>query len=139
MNIDISWYERACDNFARRSPTWAAEVDKYIPRHGFMIRAILRNGDCVDYDDRTETYRYITKGAVVNPDDISDDDCREVFARNLSDIMRVRGIVQGALSERTGISQVMISKYLSRKSTPTLTTLKKIAHALNCSVEELIY
>ena len=114
MKIDVSWYERACCNFAKRSPMWADEVVKYVPQHGFIIRAILKSGDYVDYDDRSETFRYIKKDTVAKPDDITDENCREAFSRNLSDIMRVRGLVQNVLSERTGISQVMISKYLSK-------------------------
>lgn len=138
MKLDSSYFEEICDNFARRCPTWIDDVVKCVPRHGSMIRAVLKNGDYIDYDDRTGSYRYVTNDRSVGPDDVTDEDCRDIFATNLVDLMRTVGVNQAILAERSGLSQVMISKYIKRKATPSFTNVKKIAHALNCSIYELI-
>jgi len=43
------------------------------------------------------------------------------------------------IARKTGLSRVAISNILNKKQTnPKLETLKRIADAVNCSVEELI-
>ena len=82
-----------------------------------------------------------TKRATVidlNTRTITDEECRDAFAYNLSDIMKTRGFGQAALAEKTGLSKAMISKYINKQSTPTLTNLMKIAYALDCEPEELM-
>jgi DNA-binding Xre family transcriptional regulator len=117
---------------------WGKESYKYIPRHGYIIRVFLNNGDYVDYDDRAGTFRYITKDSEHSTCEITDEDCREIFSRNLSELMRAQGIGRSTLSDRTGLSQVMLSKYMTKKATPSLPNIKKIARVLNCGLEELL-
>lgn len=138
MAIDVKYYEDVYNNFARQCPMWAEDAVRCVPRHEHMIRVFLRNGDYIDYDERTGTFRYRSKGTIIETDDMTEEDSRELFSRNLLDIMRIRGIGQMILAERSGLSQVMISKYISKKATPSWINVKKIARALNCSIDELI-
>jgi len=55
----------------------------------------------------------------------------------LNEKILVNCISQEELSERTGISQVMISKYLNAKATPSFYRIEQIARVLKCSVSEL--
>lgn len=138
MELDTSYFTEAADEFELRCPMWAEQAYKYIPKHNHIIRVLLRNGDCVDYNNREGTFRYIVKDKIPNSDDLTDESCRSAFALNLSEIMMVRGISQSVLAERTGISQGMISNYLKEKSTPTMPNIKKIARVLQCSPYELM-
>ena len=137
MNLNVNYYEQIFERFKRMCPTWGAEATHYVPKYDNMIRVYLRNGDCVDYNDRSGSFRYITKDRLAMRDDITDEDCREIFSRNLYDLIHSSGINQEILSERTGISTSTISKYIKKKATPTMTSIKKIAHAMKCSVDEL--
>lgn len=138
MEIDVSYYQQICDNFIKHCPMWAGEVRRCVPRHDHMIRVYLNNGDHVDYDNRSGTYRYNEVGSTTNTDAVTEESCRKIFAANLSDIMSIRGIGQDILSKRTGLSQGMISNYKRGRSIPSLTNAQKIANALSCELEELI-
>lgn len=138
MKLDIKPYERAIEEFARQCPMWYAEAINFTPKHNHMIRVYLKNGDCVDFNFVTAMYRYIDKSRVPSPGDISDEASRQIFSVNLVEQMQVMNISQTELSKLTGISQAMINKYYKGQSTPTVTNVKKIAHALHCSPYELM-
>ena len=140
MELNSKYYEEMFECFLEQCPMWANEAVSYRPKHMHAIRVILRSGDSVDYNYKTGSYQYHQAGYLssVTPDDVTDDNCREIFATNLSEFMHTRGIGQAVLSERTGLSSAMISKYLNRKSTPSITNLKKIARALDCHFDELL-
>ncbi len=58
------------------------------------------------------------------------------FAYRLRTIMCHRFVTQEELAERIGTSQVMISRYVSGKSIPSLSVARKIAKALRCSLDD---
>lgn len=59
--------------------------------------------------------------------------------RRLRRMMRRRQITEGELADLTGISQVMISRYVTGRSAPSFFNISKIAKALECSTDELKY
>lgn len=138
MEFKTDYYEEIFASFLQQSPFKEEDVDTYRPKHIHAIRVTLRNGDQVDYSIRTKSYRPVPQLVIATPDDITDDICREVFAANLQEAMVTRGIGQAVLAERTGLSSACISKYLHKKSTPSITQLEKIAHALGCDRYELL-
>lgn len=140
MEMNTRYYQEIVERFEERCPDWAKNAARWTPKHTHAIRVTLNNGDQVDYNMRTDSYRYrhADQPILTNPDDITDEDCREAFAINLAEMMRTKGFGQATLAECTGLSSAMISKYLNRKSTPTLTNLLKIAHALDCHPDQLM-
>ena len=138
MELRTRHYEEMYERFVRQCPTFAQEAVEYRPKHTNAIRVTLRNGTQIDFNGQSGYYRFVSKVDGYSPDDITDDDCRKAFAINLAEYMHMRGIGQAVLSERTGLSSAMISKYLNQKATPTITNLRKIAHALDCHIDELI-
>lgn len=140
MEMNTKYYNEIFERFADRCPDWAENVDGWRPKHTHAIRVMLHNGDQVDYNMRTDSYRYrhADRPILAKPDDITDEDCREAFAINLAEMMQTKGFGQATLAECTGLSSAMISKYLNRKSTPTITNLRKIAYALDCHPDELM-
>jgi len=55
----------------------------------------------------------------------------------VKEILREKGITQKDLSDRLGITEVGLSKSLSEKGNPTISTLENIANALDVSIVEL--
>ena len=138
MEINTDQYREMYEEFKRYRPDLVGEIRTYRPKHLYAIRVTLLNGRQFDYNGRTKTYREVREYYATQPDEVTDDACREIFASNLAELMRVKGFGQPELSEQTGLSTASISKYLRKKATPTITNLEKIAHALNCSRDELL-
>lgn len=138
MSMETRQHEEIFQDFAMRHPEWAKNVSSYKPKHMYAIRITFNNGERMDYNARTQSYREVREYYINDPDDVTDEMCREVFAANLAEMMKSKGFGQPELSARTGLSTASISKYLRKKATPTVTTLEKIAHALNCSRDDLL-
>ena len=138
MEIKTNYYKEMFDDFAERHPYLAKDVVKCIPKHTNAIRMILSDGRMIDYNVRSHAYREVPEYYTANPSDVTDDMCREIFAANLVDLMKTKGFSQSDLAERTGLSTTMISKYMRKQATPSITNLEKIAYALNCSRDELM-
>lgn len=137
MEFKQERYERMVEQFIRECPMWANDVVEYVPKHLNAIRVTLRNGEKIDYNAQSGSFRFV-KNSELYDETMSDDTCREIFAANLAEMMRMRGIGQAYLADRAGLSSAMISKYLNCKATPSVTNLKNIARVLNCHVDELI-
>lgn len=58
------------------------------------------------------------------------------FRRKLQTIMNRKWVTQEELAKRINSSQQMISRYLTGQSIPSAITIKKIADALGCSVDD---
>ena len=51
----------------------------------------------------------------------------------------MRGVTESELSKMTGISVVTISQYRNGKKIPNVRNLRKIAHVLGCTPDDLIW
>ena len=140
MGMKTSYYDEIFEAFKNKCPGWYEQSDGYAPKHTHAIRVRLKNGDQVDYNIRTDSYRYRKRGTAqsIKPDNITDEACRDAFAYNLVELMKTKGFGQATLAERTGLSKAIISKYINKLSTPSITNLIKIAIALDCDPEELM-
>lgn len=67
---------------------------------------------------------------------MSDEEYLCELGRTLERMMYYKGISQFEMSERTGISQTTISRYIAGKISPSYYNLDKIARVLNCSMED---
>ena len=139
-------WDYAIEEFAMHYPSLADRVVDWYPCGQFEIVVKLDNG-------RRMLFRWIDKSCykVMNNEDlitlytaedydeeyIDEETWRNNFAAKLNEKIRVNCMDQGLLAERTGISQVMISKYLNAKATPSFYRIEQIARALKCSVSEL--
>jgi transcriptional regulator with XRE-family HTH domain len=62
----------------------------------------------------------------------------ELFGERLREVRLSRGLTQGQLAERCGTSVAAISHLERGTKVPTLTTLVRLADALECRVTELV-
>lgn len=61
------------------------------------------------------------------------------FADKLKTLMRSKGMSQKELANKTGLSSAIISMYANATACPSDKNISKLAAALGCSVEELVY
>lgn len=61
-----------------------------------------------------------------------------LLAKRIRERLAKLSLTQGELSERSGLGQVQISKYLNLKSEPTLGSIDRIAEALGVTPDWLI-
>lgn len=93
----------------------------------------LEDGRWILYDDSEKTVR------TVRVDDITEEQCQRDFGHRLRKLMCLRGITQVELSDKTGIPQPLISKYINGVVTPSFYKVVQITKALGCSLEDLRY
>ena len=138
MKINADYYETIFDVFFSRHPYFKNDVAKCIPKNTNSIRVILRDGRKIDYNVVTHTYRDVPDFYDACKNDVTDEYCRDIFASNLIELMKAKGFSQPELAKKTGLSVASISKYMKKQATPTITSLEKIAYALNCSRDDLL-
>lgn len=123
------------DNFAMYFPSMAEDTITYEELNDFELVVKMSNGTTVLYDDIDHSFRRLPRSS----DDMTEDECLTEFGCRLRKIMFRNGITQEELSERTGIAQPRISRYLRGKNSPTFYVVDRIAKALGCSVDEFRY
>lgn len=114
---------------------WKLAGNWYMFDH-FELMVVLNDGRKILYDGLEKTTRMID--ASYSDEDLSEVQFRFEFSRRLRKKMQQSGFDQRMLSEKSGVSVVTLSAYMNGRSTPSLFITRKIAQALNCSVEELL-
>lgn len=135
MQIPEEWvklYER----FKMFFPCYADEVRYWYPEGPNQILCVMKDRGKIIYDDNTRMafcVRY-------REDDLEDEELyRKEFGNRLRNRISDRGITQSELAEMTGISTHTISCYVRGKGTPSPYNVVKLARALRCTTNELLY
>lgn len=132
--------EEAFKEFCIMTPFAAREVDCWYDGKDFYeVIVVMNDGSVHLYDSFEHSDLYFkTLGDLFKiPED--EDEWRKQFSYNLYRVMRRNGLSQIELSEESGISPAMITKYMNGESTPTAYKMTKIANALRCNIDDLIY
>lgn len=127
--------EQLFEAFEVYFPTLASMTVSYYVSGRYEITARLNDGTTCVYDDVEHSIRQIQKMREV----MTEEEWRRNFSRKLYKAMRDAGMSNTYMAEKTGISQITISKYIHAKATPTAYNLKKIADVLGRSVTSLTY
>lgn len=98
----------------------------------YSIVITLDDGGTYIYDDVGHSMRRLP-----SKDEMTEELYKKEFGRRLRRVMFLKSITQDELSDMTGITRVMINRYVNGKSIPSLYTVDRLAEALNCSVDEL--
>ena len=69
---------------------------------------------------------------------IKDEQLQGIIANNIVYYRKQLELTQSQLAEKTGITEVTISRYVSSERVPKATEIVKIATALNCSCDYLL-
>ena len=122
-------------NFEMLDPFAYSRMVNYEMPDKFSLIVTLDDGRKLLYDDIADSTRYLN----LDPTSLTDDDLLNEFRYRLRHAMSIRGFNQIRLSEETGISEAMISRYLTGVSVPSFLNVMKIARVLKCSLDELWY
>jgi DNA-binding phage protein len=137
--LNTRYYETCFEDFKKRWPVAAEDAVEYRPKGEYAIRITMRDGRQLDYNMRAKgSLRYVDTVDICGASEFTDEYCRAIFSNNLSERMAVKGYGQATLAKETGLSQAVISKYLKKQSTPTISAVRRIAHVLDCSVDDLM-
>ncbi|MDP1755864.1 MAG: helix-turn-helix transcriptional regulator, partial [Pseudohongiella sp.] len=61
------------------------------------------------------------------------------LSENLQRLRKERGLNQDELSEQSGVSLTQISKIERSETDPRVSTIEKLAKALGCSMDEMLF
>lgn len=123
------------EDFKRRSPLDAYKAIDWYTFDMTQLIIELEDGTKILYDNIDKTYRYLKR---IYEDEDEENRWKYEFSQRLQKKMQLRAIGQDALSNISGISRPMISRYVSGRSIPSLYNAEKIARALNVSLTELV-
>ena len=124
-------YILKCDPFAKKE-----DVLEIKELNEWDLLIVFKNGTKIIYDRFTNYHKNIFYD---NIEELTDEQEMKEFAYRLRTMMKRRHIVQDELAERVGTNQAMISRYINGESIPNVLTVRKIAKALDCSMDDLFY
>lgn len=110
----------------------AVEVNKY---NVWETKIVTDTGEVYLFDEGIEKIRKLPG----DPESLNEDEFMCEFGIRLKNEMRRNRMNQAQLSEKTGISQPRISQYATGQATPSIYTVSRLAKALRCRVDDLIY
>ena len=128
-------YNFIYEEFQLMFPRIADHAVSWDPINDIEISIMLDDGEEMRYDHLSKCARRVIYH---EEDDIDEKVWRREFARNIDRRMRQLGINQMILSERSGISQITISKYMNCSATPSTYNTRRLARALECDYNDLI-
>lgn len=124
--------------FLYYTPFSDSDVRDWKPGVRNELIVYLHDGNILSYNCVGHSCSYVD---IVDLDDytMSDEEAKNLFAYNLTRIMEKRFFKQKDLADKTGISQMSISKYINGVSMPSIIHAKRLATALDCTLNELVY
>ena len=126
-------YIKIFEDFKEECPSLVSKVDHWDAEGANSIRVYFKDGT-------VNIYNYILKGLMpVHQNDGTEEDWRRDFRDKLVEKMADCDYTQQELAYATGISQTMIGRYLNKQSMPSGYVVAKLAKALHCSPDELIW
>ena len=123
-------YDSIYANFEYYFEPFADHAKLWYPSGRCSIIVELDDGRCIEYFD-------LSKRVIIRKEYLSESEWRKEFAINLKCKMWDACVDQKRLAELSDISQVSISNYLNRKSTPSGWSMDRLARALGCNAWEL--
>lgn len=136
--MNTKHYDEIFKIFSELYSGMVKDVADYRPKGDLGIRLTMRDGSRYDFDAISKGVRRPIDKLEMAKDEITDEMCRKSFSEHLVEKMAIKGYTQQTLSEYTGISKGSINSYINKTKTPSLTNVRKIAYALDCSIAELL-
>lgn len=123
------------DDFCAHYPTFCNRAIRYCGYGAYELEVELDDGSIVLYDYVNKTIRQSPK----YEGELTEQECRNEFAMRLRRMLYSKNITREELEKSTGISQVMLSRYISGKVNPSFAKVYKICRAIGCSMDDLCY
>lgn len=134
----LTQYERIIAQYKNWYPNFYAQTVECRPSGRYSILVSLNDGTKMEYNDSDNTIRDVTRYYIRETIDGFDEETwRKEFGRHLRKVIGDKGITQERLSEMTGLSRQMLSRYIRGTSTPSGYILSRLSEVLDCDVREL--
>lgn len=99
----------------------------------YHITFLLDDNGRVEFDGSENTIRW----ARTIDRSMDNQEFRKEIGRNIRKFMTYRGLNQQEVSEKVGITQAMLSRYITGNSMPGLDKLHNLAFVLGCQITDL--
>ena len=126
-----SYHKKIFESYLEESPTSVDRIDRWEKYGSNSVKIFYKDGTKAVYHKMMRTLRGIRKN------NGSASDWQRDFRDELVERMYDCGYTQQTLSEKIGISQQTMSKYLNKESIPSGYVLSKMADALHCSMDDI--
>ena len=131
-------YESIISNYEKWHPGLYAKTVECKPSGYYSILACLADGSKIEYNDLDNTIRDVTRFYNREANNTLDEESwKKEFGRRLRHLIAERGISQEELSDLTGISRQMLSRYVRGTSTPSGYILTRLSEVLDCDIRDL--
>lgn len=127
-------YDRILERFENYYPYWYSELVDWWPSGRTSISVKLRDGSMMDYNPYDETVR------TIRPNNYEKDieTLRKDIGHNIKKIIQTRGMAQGDIAQRCGITDAMLSRYIHGTSLPSIDKVHALAAVLDCRVIDIL-
>lgn len=122
-------------DFTVHFPSYAKEVVDYWEYCTYELAVQMEDGEVRIYDYMNKTIGRAPKYG----DELTEQECKNEFGLRLQRILYSKGMTQEDLASAVGISQTMVSHYISGRVNPSFTKVYKICRAIGCSMDDLCY
>ena len=134
----LSTYERILNEYKVWHPALYNQTVECRPSGRYSILVTLDDESRLEYNSTDNSIRDVTKFYIRERTlDVDEESWRKEFGRKLQRVIAEKGMTQEKLSEVTGISRQMMSRYVRGTSTPSGYILSRLVEALGCDVREL--
>lgn len=134
--MNISFDEFLYTYVMNNNPQWKeGDIVRYKAISPYDLLIEFKNGEKIIYDTFLNKWKFTN----YENDNLTDEEELYEFKTRLRNMMKRKFIDQTELAKRVGVSQGMISNYMRGYSIPNAIILKKLAKALDCSVEDFYY
>ena len=127
--------ERILNEYRRWHPACYEKTVECTMSGRSSILVTLDDGTKLEYNSTTNTIRNVTD--IYNGKCIDEESWKKEFGHRLRKAMSDKGITQERLSDITGISRQMLTRYVRGNSTPSGYIITRLSEALDCDVREL--
>lgn len=131
-NFEKYW-EPVYEYFKQDYPLIADDAIDWYPSAQFEITVKMKDKSRYSYHMLLHKITKISE----RKEGLMEEEWKVKFSENLKRIMKNRMMLQDELTEITGITQGMLSRYIGGRSIPNMYNARKIADGLQCSIEEL--
>lgn len=135
--FDEKHYQEILDNMELYCPFLSESMIDWRPYDDTTVLVYLDDGTKALYDDMDQTFTIVRIEDLENG--ISEAEWRRMFSITLRKIMLKKNINQLELAQAAGMSNVTLSRHISQTCTPNGYTIHKIAKALECSPNDLVW
>lgn len=130
-------YERMIEAYRTWYPTMYKQTVECRPSGSKTILITLDDGMKMEFDSFDNSIRNVSKYYSNDIDDVDEEAWRKEFGRKLHQAIIDKGITQDRVSELTGISRQMLSRYIRGNSTPSGYILSRLVDVLGCDARDL--